>query len=117
MGNVKVQNITRECLLGDRVREARSFWQRGRGLMFIAGLEPGQGLIIDPCSSIHSFWMRFPIDVLYMDRSGRVVRADQCMRHWRVGPVFTGSKWVIELPPGTIEASGTKAGDQIEVTT
>ncbi len=83
--------------------------------MFVSGLEHGEGLIIDPCSSIHTFWMRFPIDVLYMDRDNRVIRADETMKPWRIGPVFTGSRWVIELPPGMISATGTQAGDTIDI--
>jgi uncharacterized protein len=115
MAGVTVHNTTRDRLIGEHVEEARSFWARGRGLMFASELPPGHGLIIDPCSSIHTFWMRFPLDVLYMDRSGTVIRADREMKPWRVGPVFTGSKWVIELPPGTIEASGTEPGDKIAI--
>jgi uncharacterized protein len=117
MAEVTVHNLTRDTVIGERVREARRFWERGRGLMFVSHLEEGEGLIIDPCSSIHTFWMRFPLDVLYMDRTSTVVRADERMKPWRIGPVFTGSKWVIELPPGTIAATGTQAGDQIAIIT
>jgi uncharacterized protein len=115
MGTITVRNLTRDRVIGSRIREARSFFARGRGLMFVSGLERGEGLIIDPCSSIHTFCMRFPLDVLYMDRNNRVIRADVGMKPWRIGPVFTGSKWVIELPPGTIKATGTAAGDEIEL--
>lgn len=83
--------------------------------MFVSGLDAGAGLIIDPCTSIHTFWMRFPIDVLYMDRDNQVIRADEAVKPWRIGPVFTGSKWVIELPPGTIVSTGTQPGDIIEL--
>lgn len=110
---VTVRNRTRDAVLGRRVREARSFLSRGRGLMLAPGLEPGEGLLIDPCSSIHTFFMRFPIDVLYVDRSSTIVRADRSMKPWRIGPLFTGSKWVVELPPGTIESTGTQTGDEL----
>jgi uncharacterized protein len=83
--------------------------------MLVSALSSGEGLIIDPCSSIHTFWMRFPIDVLYMNRDYEVIRADACMKPWRIGPIFTGSKWVIELPAGTISTTGTKPGDKIEI--
>jgi uncharacterized protein len=115
MREVTVKNASRGTVLGTRIREARSFWSRGRGLMLVKELDSGEGLIIDPCSSIHTFWMRFPLDVLYMDRDQTVIRADERMKPWRFGPVFTRSKWVIELPPGTIEQSGTAAGDKIEL--
>jgi uncharacterized protein len=110
-----VRNVTRSTVLGSKIREARSFLERGRGLMFVSKLESGEGMLIDPCSSIHTFWMRFPIDVLYVDRDGTVLRADRSMKPWRIGPVFTGSRWVVELPDGTIDATGTKAGDKLLV--
>jgi uncharacterized protein len=110
-----VHNVSKSTVLGDRIREARSFLARGRGLMFASGLNSGEGLLIDPCSSIHTFWMRFPIDVLYVDRDGTILRADRAMKPWRIGPIFTGSKWVVELPGGTIDATGTQAGDKLHV--
>lgn len=112
---VTVRNVTRDAVLGRRIREARSFFTRGRGLMLAPGLDEGEGLLIDPCSSIHTFFMRFPIDVLYVDRSGTIVRADGVMKPWRIGPVFTGSRWVVELPPGTIDATGTQKGDKLDI--
>lgn len=115
MSTITVRNLTRETVIGRKICEARTFWTRGKGLMFAPQLDRDEGLIIDPCSSIHTFFMRFPLDVLYMDRDNTVIRADERMKPWRIGPVFTGSKWVIELPPGTIEATGTKAGDRIEL--
>ena len=76
----------------------------------------GQALVIDPCTSIHMFFMRFPIDVLYLDRDHRVVRAQQGIRPWRIGPLYTkGARFVIELPAGTIKRSGTVAGDHLMI--
>jgi uncharacterized protein len=83
--------------------------------MFVRSLERGEGLVIDPCSSIHTFFMRIPIDVVYVNRDGVVVRADAEMPPWRIGPVFTGSKWVVELPGGAIARSRTTVGDRIEI--
>jgi hypothetical protein len=74
----------------------------------------GQALVIDPCTSIHMFFMRFPIDVLYVDRENRVVRVQARIKPWRVGPLYTrGARFVIELPAGAIEASGTQVGDHL----
>lgn len=112
---VTVRNQSRDAVLGWRIREARSFAARGRGLMFVQDLPQGEGILIDPCSSIHTFFMRIPIDVLYVDRSGTVLRADQAMKPWRIGPIFTGSRWVVELPAGTIDATDTRAGDTLQI--
>jgi uncharacterized protein len=62
-------------------------------------------------------WMRFPSDVLYVNREDRVIRADAAMNPWRVGPIFTGARYVIELPPGTTAATGTLAGDRLCIET
>lgn len=110
---VRVINPAREAVVGERVSVAQSMWARGRGLMWRAALEPGTGLLIDPCSSIHTMWMRFPIDVLYVDRDDVVVRADAAMPPWRIGPLFTGARYVVEVPAGTIERSGTAVGDRL----
>ena len=108
-------NETRGSELGGRITVARSFWSRGLGLMFRRGLASGAGLVIDPCGSIHTMWMRFPIDVLYVDREHRVVRADEAVPPWRVGPLRTGSRYVVELPAGVIRASGTHVGDRLRL--
>ncbi len=112
---VAISNRTKLTSLGDRVRIARSFWDRGRGLMFRAGLDEGTGLVIDPCSSIHTMWMRFPLDVLYVSEDGSVLRADSKMKPWRIGPLFVRGRYVIELPPGTIDRSHTEMGDNLEL--
>jgi uncharacterized protein len=113
---VGVYNVSRETPVAGSVRVARSFVSRGRGLMMEASLPPDTGLLIDPCSSIHMFFMRFALDVLYVDREDRIVRAQRSIKPWRVGPVFTrGAKYVIELPVGTIELSGSTVGDQLRI--
>ena len=114
-GRFRLINATRDSELGNRIEVARSFWDRGRGLMLRRCLNPGGGMVIDPCSSIHTFGMRFPIDVLYVDREHRVVRADTAMRPWRIGPLRPGSRYVVELPVGTIQASGTRPGDRLRL--
>lgn len=110
---VRVLNASRGTVVAERVRVARSAWARGRGLMLRASLAPGTGLLIDPCGSIHSMWMRFPIDVLYVDRDHVVVRTAEAMPPWRIGPLRTGARYVIELPAGTIAASRTATGDRL----
>lgn len=112
----QVINENRQSELGQRVAIARSFWRRGKGLMFRSELPAGTGLVIDPCSSIHTFWMRFPIDVLYVAKDGTVLRADCAMKPWRIGPLFVRhGRYVIELPAGTIEQTGTQRGDHLRL--
>ena len=114
---VRVVNETSGAVLGERVTIARTLWARTRGLMLQSRLPEGTGLIIDPCSSIHTFWMRIPIDVVYLDRARMVVRTDEAMRPWRIGPLRTGGRMVLELPVGAIARTGTRAGDRIRLET
>ena len=113
---VGVRNVTRGTIVASDVRVARSFLARGRGLMFVSELSSGSGLLIDPCGSIHMFFMRFALDVLYVDRDDRIVRVQREIKPWRAGPVHTrGAKYVIELPVGTIDRSGSDVGDQLQI--
>jgi uncharacterized protein len=110
---VRIVNGSKGTELGSQVAVARTLMTRGKGLMLRRQLESGAGLIIDPCSSIHTMWMRFPIDVLYVDADGRVVRFDATMRPWRFGPLFVRGRYVVELPVGTIQRSRTEVGDYL----
>jgi uncharacterized protein len=111
---IVVRNLTKDSVIGTQVRVARSMVARGKGLMFAPGLDDDAGLLIDPCGSIHMFFMRFPLDVVYVSVADRVVRAQREIRPWRIGPLYTrGAKYVIELPVGTIDRSGTTVGDQL----
>lgn len=113
---IEVHNVARGTTVGRSIRVARSFWARGRGLMFHSELPDDAGLLIDPCSSIHMFFMRFPLDVLYLSTDDRVVRVQRNIRPWRVGPIHSsGARYVIELPVGAIDRSLTDVGDQLEL--
>ena len=81
------------------------------GLLGRKGLEPGEGLYIAPCNSIHSFFMAFPFDAVFVDRDWRVVHLMRAMRPFRLSPIVWRSHGVVELAAGTIGASGTEIGD------
>ena len=73
----------------------------------------GQALILDPCNSIHTLFMRFPIDVLFVDKNNRVVKAAPFVKTFRLTPVYFKSKFAVELPTGTIAATSTQEGDEL----
>jgi uncharacterized protein len=108
-----VRNLTRGRVLGTAVRRADTFGLRLLGLMFRQGLGAGEGLVIEPCSSVHSHFMRFPIDVLFLDAQWRVVHAIPAMAPWRFSPQVRGARRVLELAAGA--AGETAPGDQLEV--
>jgi uncharacterized membrane protein (UPF0127 family) len=112
---VRVRNLSRQTDLAGRATLADSFWRRLRGLLGRDGLEHGEGLVIVPCNSVHMLGMRFPLDVLHLDKSGTVVRALPNLRPGRFGPMVWGSHMAVELPAGTIAASGTVPGDRVSI--
>ena len=79
-----------------------------------SSLEEGEGLLIEPCTWIHTFGMAFPIDVIYLDGEGAVIHSCHSLRPNRLGPFVRRAHSVLELPAGTIVGSGTKVGDQLE---
>jgi uncharacterized membrane protein (UPF0127 family) len=115
---IRIFNQTRNSMLADQGELARSFLARGRGLMGRAELPAGYALIIYPESSIHTFFMRVPIDVLFVDRDNRVVGLREAMPPSRpfAGVAPWRGRYVVEMPAGVIRASGTAIGDQLELT-
>lgn len=112
-----VHNHTRSQPLVSRAELADTFWARLRGLMGRPSLAAGEGLILKGEKNIHTFFMKFPIDVLYIDRGWRVVRLDKAMPPNRIGPFVPRSFYVVELPEGVIEKTGTNVGDQLALQT
>jgi uncharacterized protein len=110
---MRVRNLSRDADLADRASVADNFWRRLRGLLGRDGLEAGEGLVIVPCNSVHMLGMRFPLDVLYLDRAGTVLRALPELRPGQFGPVVWSAHTAVELPAGTIAATGTVPGDQV----
>jgi uncharacterized protein len=110
---VRVMNQTKGKLLADRAWEAARLSERLRGLLGRAGLEPGEGIWIRPCTSIHSLFMRFRFDALFIDRAGLALHLIHAMRPWRLSRIVPRAAGVIELPAGVLAASGTGRGDRI----
>jgi hypothetical protein len=107
----RVTNLTRNTLLADRVARADGFLGRLKGLMGVEDLPMGEGLHIEPCTSIHTFFMKIPIDALFLDEGLTVVDVCHAMPAWRMSRVYLRARSVLELPAGTAQASGTERGD------
>jgi len=100
-------------VVGAHIERASSHWERMRGLLGRDGLEPGGGMRFDGTNSIHMAFMRFPIDVLYLDREWRVVKLVHALPPWRFS-ASRRAKITVELPAGTLRALDIRAGDVIE---
>jgi hypothetical protein len=96
--------------VADHVEVADNVFSRFAGLMFRRGLPAGHGLALRPCSSVHMFFMRFPLDVLFVDADGRVLRVLESIRPWRASSFVRGAKAAIELPAGTASRTGVVPG-------
>ncbi len=110
-----VVNRSRGTVLAEGAEAARTWWLRGKGLLGRRGLPAGGGLIIEPCSSIHTWFMAFPIDVAFVATDGRVVRTAHALRPWRFGPLARQVRYVVELPTGALARSGTEPGDILAI--
>jgi len=110
----RIRNKTRDCDLATAAWRA-GFLMRGIGLMGRRTLPQGEALILPNCRSITMFFMRFPLDVVFLDSSGKICGELRGIRPWRVSGLVSKSRMAIELPAGTLEATGTELGDQIEV--
>jgi len=110
-----VRNDRNGKLLATQSEKALSLLARTRGLLGRSSLEAGGGLWIEPCSSIHMFFMRFPIDAVFVDRRSVVTRTFPGLRPWRIAIGGRGARAVLELPVGAIAASDTRIGDRLDV--
>lgn len=112
---MRAYNVTQNCTLIERGEVADSVWTRLRGLIGHRPLEEGEGLMITPCNSVHTFFMRFPIDVVYVTAGGEVVGLAERLSPFRIGPIVRRARFVLELPAGTVARTGTRLGDRIVV--
>jgi hypothetical protein len=106
-------NASKGTVLAERLREARTPWSRLVGLLNRNHLPEGEGLLIVPCSSVHTFFMRFPIDVAFLDRKGRVLRVFISVPPFRLLLGGLEARMALGLPPGTLTSTRTEPGDQL----
>jgi uncharacterized membrane protein (UPF0127 family) len=111
---MQVFNQSRNLPLVSQGRVANTFWLRLRGLLGATSLQQGEGLILVGEKSIHTLFMKFPIDVLYVDKNYKVIRTDINMIPYRLGPLVLQSAYVVEMPVGTIVNTATEVGDQLK---
>jgi hypothetical protein len=110
---LRVRNLDRDADLGTSVGLADGWWARGRGLLGRRALAAGEGLLLTPCRSVHMFGMRFPLDVAFLDREGTVVATYAGLAPGRRTGWHRSARHALELPSGTLAATGTRSGDRI----
>ena len=111
---LRVSNRTRNRILADRADKADTSAKRRTGLLKHHGLESGEGLWIIPCEGVHTFGMKFTIDVVFLNRKKTVVKVRPNMVRARMALSLRAHS-VLELPAGMVEKTGTAVGDQLEI--
>lgn len=112
---MKLYNSTQNIMIADDVNIADSFALRSIGLLSKKVLHECEGLIIKPCCSIHTFFMKFSIDVLFVNKDNKIVALYENVSPWRVLPIHITSWYVVELPADTITSKNITKGDLIQV--
>lgn len=100
-------------IVAERVELAWDFVGRLRGLMGRSSIEPGDGVWLRPCSSIHMMFVRFPIDVVFLDQGDRVLKVAPSVRPWIGVAGCLGAESALELAAGEAERRGVRIGDKL----
>jgi uncharacterized protein len=117
-GIVRAINQTRGTVLCRFIEDAGGLKGQSRGLLGRDGLEPGHGMIFvrgrfEPFMWMHMFFMRFPIDIVFIDRNNVVIRIDHSLKPWRMSGVVLRASCALELEAGAADRSETRVGDVI----
>ena len=111
---MKAINKTKDTTIATRVRLANNIITRMVGLLLDSHLPEDTGLLIVPGKQIHSFFMRFIFDAVFIDKEGKVIHLIEKMHPWKCSKLMLKSKQVLELSAGTIEKTNTEIGDIID---
>jgi len=98
--------------LASQVWRPESAIERMKGLLAWSRLEPGQGMWIEPCSSVHTFFMKFELDLIFLDNQSRVKKTVNTVHPWRISCCF-GARITLELPAGTLTQAGIENGQSL----
>jgi len=112
---VNIYNSTKNNIIADDVKIAKTFFTRSLGLLPRESISQDEGLIIKPCNSIHTFFMKFPIDVLFVDRKNKIVALYENVSKNRILPIHLTSSYVVELASGQISNKNIEKCDIIQI--
>ena len=109
-----VQNANRESVLGEAIEVAETSAKRAKGLLGRDALAAGEGLLFKHCSSLHTLFMRFAIDIVFISKEGKVLKVAHAVPPFRICIAPLRAHYALELPAGSIEVSGTKVNDMLK---
>jgi len=112
---VVLVNDSNGNIIADSLEEANTFWKRFKGLMFTEKLAKGKALFFKPCKSIHTFFMKYPIDVIYLRKDLTIIAVDEGIAPFKIGKLNFGVDAVIEMPAGTLKQTQTQIGHKLTI--
>ena len=112
---MEIINKTKNTLLAKDIVIANTPFKRMKGLLGKKEFREGQALILKPCNSVHTFFLRFAIDVIFVDKHSKVIEAISCLKPFHLTRVHWLSALAIELPAGIILSSHTQEGDLLAI--
>jgi len=114
MISVKVQILNKNITVAENVKVADRFFTRLKGLMASSELKDGIGLMLVPCNCVHTWFMRYPIDVVFINKENIVVKIENSMMPYRIGSIVKQAWSVLELKAGSCQRLGITVGDRLE---
>jgi len=110
---MRIINQTKNTLLAEQAVVADTFFKRTIGLLGRKELQKGEALVLRPCNSVHTFFMRFPLDLLFLDKNNKILKTISSIQPFRLTPIYFNAHFAIELPTGTIQDTSTAQNDTI----
>ena len=111
---MKCLNPKTQEVFADNLKLNNTYFSRLMGLMFKKNLPKGSGIILKPCTQIHTCFMRFNIDVIFLDTNLQVLHVIENMKPWRISPLFLKARYTVELPAGTLKGR-VKKGETVSI--
>jgi len=112
---MRIINKTNSFVVAEEAIVANTPFKRMKGLLGRKELKESQALVLDPCNSIHTFFMRFPIDILFLDKNNKIIKTISCLKPFRLTSIYFNSAFAIELPSGKIQSLSIRKGDNLSL--
>lgn len=112
---MKLYNSTQNNLIAGDVQVAENYFSRNIGLLSRKSISSNEGLVIKPCFSVHTFFMKFPIDILFVNKKNEIIALYENVKPWKILPIHFSSRYVVELAVGQIAVNNICLGDIINL--
>lgn len=110
---MKIINKSSHSLIAEQVFVADSLLTRLKGLLGRKEFKKGEAIVLKPCNSIHTFFMRFAIDVLFLDNDNKIIKVIPCLKPFRITFIYFKARFAIELPAGTTQSVSIRENDTL----